>query len=79
VVPAELLVPPANSFLAAIASANIHPAGGAGFTVGGHHLVVDGRRAGGAKGVDVTQGALVVALGLGNLFLSQSGTGHSQG
>ena len=31
------------------------------------------------QGVDITQEALVVALGLGNLFLSQSGTGHSQG
>ena len=57
----------------------LHPAGGAGFTVGGLHLLVSRRHTGGAQGIDVTQGALVVALGLGNLFLSQSGTGHSQG
>ena len=49
------------------------------FTIGGPHLVVNGRRAGGAQRVDITQRALVLAVCLGNLFLSQIGTGHSQG
>ena len=50
--------------LTAIASANIHPAGGAGYTVGGLHLVIDRRHTGDAQGVDITKGALVVALGI---------------
>lgn len=78
-VPANPLVPQVCSLLAAVAGANIHPAGGASFTVGGPHLVVNRGDTGGAQRVDVTQGALIVALGLGNLFLSQGGAGHSQG
>ena len=66
------------SLFATVSGTNIHPARKTSFTVGGHHLVIDRRDTGGAQGVDITHRALIVALCLRDLFLSQSGTGHSQ-
>ena len=41
VAPVDRLMPLENSLFAAIAGAHIHPAGRAGFTIGGPHLVID--------------------------------------
>ncbi len=59
------------SLLSAIASADVHPAFLAGFPIGWGHLVVDRRHTGCFQGVDIAQGALIVALGLWDFFLSK--------
>ena len=59
--------------LIAIAHADVHPPLLSGFAVGRSDLVIDRGAAGSAEGVPVTLGALVMALSLGDLLLSQYG------
>ena len=58
--------------LLAVPGTDVHPAGFAGFPIGWCNLVVDRRNTSSAKGVDVTQRALIMPNGLGNLLLSES-------
>ena len=58
--------------LLAVPSTDVHPARWASFAVGWGYFVIDRRYARRPKGVHVTQRALVMAFGLGDLLLSQS-------
>ena len=58
--------------LLAVPSTDVHPARWASFAVGWGYFVIDRRYARRPKGVHVTQRALVMAFGLGDLRLSQS-------
>ena len=60
-----------------ISSTNVHPTRLAGFSIGGCHLVIDRGNASSTKGVQVTQGTLIMTWSLRNLLLSYS-CGHSR-
>ena len=60
--------------LLAVASTDIHPSRLAGFAVGRSDLVIDRRNAGRPQSVHIAKRALIMSFGLGNLFLSKSGS-----